>query len=670
MLMLPSIDVLRFADLVTTARTGIARRAPSWTNHNVADPGITLVDLAAWLAETTMFELDQIPDAVRAAFLELAGHAPRGPGIAEAILSLAVDPPAYRSLPAGLQISDVGGLVFETVEPAWLTAGRLVEASAGGRILPAPEGVDPFDPLPGHDAVLSLGFDALPAPPGEPFRLALWTATPGADIAKRRRMEEAREAAGCAAWCADPSAAVFDPAHHYGVRLTWEFFAADGSWQPLVVVRDDTLALTLSGAVELLGPPDAGLGSASIDARGLYRFRCRIAHGRHDERVRLARIALGVVTVRHRAMLDEWQTLAPHEGHAEERRPLKPSPALPGTVELRVTPPGGTAQPWAVVDRLDRQTPHAQAAMLAPDGRSLVFGDGRFASVPATGSAIRVLYAYGGGTAGNLKAGSLDRFVQTARHQALVPDWLVLSPMLTLDQPVDAAGGIEPETIPEARLRLARALAMPARMATLDDITGHALTQPGLPVARAFALPDIHPDFEGYTALGCVTLVIVPSVEPAYRTPTLALCRALRLALEPARTLTLELYVVPPVYVPVTIEADVDVQPDAPGVASAIEAAIAAFLEPFSGAGGEGWRPGATLHAAEIAAVIAAVPGVACVTALALSRETACGTVRRDCARLTLCPTELPVPGTPILRLSGGVACRRVPDCPSERGCP
>ena len=43
------LDDRRFQDLVSEARTRIARACPEWTEHNVSDPGITLIELFAWM---------------------------------------------------------------------------------------------------------------------------------------------------------------------------------------------------------------------------------------------------------------------------------------------------------------------------------------------------------------------------------------------------------------------------------------------------------------------------------------------------------------------------------------------------------------------------------------------------------------------------------------------
>ena len=73
---LPNLDDRRFADLVVEARAMIPRYAPGWTNHNPSDPGITLVELFAWLTEQLLYRVNLVPDASTLAFLRLLN----GPG--------------------------------------------------------------------------------------------------------------------------------------------------------------------------------------------------------------------------------------------------------------------------------------------------------------------------------------------------------------------------------------------------------------------------------------------------------------------------------------------------------------------------------------------------------------------------------------------------------------
>lgn len=68
---LPNLDDRRFTDLVAEARVLIPTLMPEWTNHNPSDPGITLVELFAYLTETLLYRLNRVTDANVYAFLKL-----------------------------------------------------------------------------------------------------------------------------------------------------------------------------------------------------------------------------------------------------------------------------------------------------------------------------------------------------------------------------------------------------------------------------------------------------------------------------------------------------------------------------------------------------------------------------------------------------------------------
>ena len=65
LLQLPNLDDRRWADLVEDARALIPQLAPEWTDHNVHDPGITVVELLASIAELDIYQLNQISDRHR-----------------------------------------------------------------------------------------------------------------------------------------------------------------------------------------------------------------------------------------------------------------------------------------------------------------------------------------------------------------------------------------------------------------------------------------------------------------------------------------------------------------------------------------------------------------------------------------------------------------------------
>jgi hypothetical protein len=70
-LTVPHLDDRTFEQLVIEGRSLIPRYSREWTNHNPSDPGITLLELFAWLTEAAIFQLDQIPAVSIEQFLKL-----------------------------------------------------------------------------------------------------------------------------------------------------------------------------------------------------------------------------------------------------------------------------------------------------------------------------------------------------------------------------------------------------------------------------------------------------------------------------------------------------------------------------------------------------------------------------------------------------------------------
>jgi len=75
-LQLPLLDDRSYADLVAEARRLIPVVDPEWTNHNPSDPGITLVELFAWLTEMLIYRVDRVTADNQRKFLQLLN----GPG--------------------------------------------------------------------------------------------------------------------------------------------------------------------------------------------------------------------------------------------------------------------------------------------------------------------------------------------------------------------------------------------------------------------------------------------------------------------------------------------------------------------------------------------------------------------------------------------------------------
>jgi Baseplate J-like protein len=112
----PKLDDRTFNDIVDEAISMIPRYAPEWTNHNPSDPGITLIELAAWMTDMMLHRLNQVPEKNYVAFLNLLGIKLRPPRAAKAFLQFAlVEGATKQRVPRGTQVSTPQATEEETV---------------------------------------------------------------------------------------------------------------------------------------------------------------------------------------------------------------------------------------------------------------------------------------------------------------------------------------------------------------------------------------------------------------------------------------------------------------------------------------------------------------------------------------------------------------------------
>ena len=120
-----NLDDTTFQTMVTNAQSAIPQRAPEWTDYNLHDPGITFIDLFAWLTEMQQYYLNRIRDDNYLRFLQLLGVRPADPTPARAdIVFTPKSGPV--TVPHGTKLSTANGsVVFETLEPLPVVAATL-----------------------------------------------------------------------------------------------------------------------------------------------------------------------------------------------------------------------------------------------------------------------------------------------------------------------------------------------------------------------------------------------------------------------------------------------------------------------------------------------------------------------------------------------------------------
>ena len=296
MLTLPDLDDRAFEGLVNEAKKLIGFYDPSWTDHNLHDPGVTLAELFCWLIEAQEYYLNSIGDRNYLKYLKLMSAMPKGAQGARSQVSLALPAGDKKPVEFAKGIRAMAGeTVFETEAPLWAHPLKLkgsVAAAAGRKIEYAERiganGAYPLggDPAPGSAFTLLFSANGAPyeLPADKPVSLYFeFEKRPGA----RGAIENA------------PG------------DLIWEYYSpAAKGWRPLSVALDGTSGLRQSGRVALLAPPaPASKGADAEKPAADFAMRVRAARELAAAAAKLRSVAVNAVPVRQKKTICGLQEL-------------------------------------------------------------------------------------------------------------------------------------------------------------------------------------------------------------------------------------------------------------------------------------------------------------------------------------------------------------------------
>lgn len=608
----PDLDNRTFDQLVDEARKLIPRYSPEWTDHNQSDPGITLVELFAWLSEITLYRINLVTDKHRLKYLKLLGVRPQPPKPAN--LDLTFCSAQKRSLKKGMQISTgIAGkkVHFQldddiTIVPATLekivvdefTSGIFDRSSSNenGDLFFAP-----FGEYVQKGCTLYLGFKTENniAPDALNFMC---------DLYEKDLTEPGKHG--------DEQDYKFENA-----SLKWEILSgSDGTkvWKSVMeTLTDGTNGFKKSGRIVFEGIED---WTASSTIPGLkfnadyFWLRCRVEDSYYEYPPRIESLRLNTVSATHGFTVKDDNEERISTGLPDQVFNLKEVPVLDRTLKLSIA-----GEEWAEVEDLDGSDPSDKHFVLDNGKGEIKFGDGERGFVPPAGSAIKIMeYVSGGGVEGNLKTGCIwnaDGF----------------SGLITNHRP--SGGGKDAQTIEEATEDFLRDLRTPYTTVTATDFEYIARNTPGLRVARAKAIPNYNPSDpkpkDPEDNKGSVTVVIIPytpleilKVPPS---PSEGFKNAVCRHLDKHRLLGTDIHVIPPDYVKISVSATIvpiDAFRDDSQIQEKIIEKLNGFLHPIKGGeDGNGWPIGRDVYVSELYSVIEQVEGVNCVIKLSVSGD-------------------------------------------------
>ncbi|KAA2258090.1 putative baseplate assembly protein [Solihabitans fulvus] len=593
----PNLDDRRFQQLVDEAKRYVQQRTPEWTDHNVSDPGVTLIETFAHMVDQLVYRLNRVPDRNYLAFLDLLGVGlfPPAAARAEVTFWLSAEQPETVLLPAGTEVATEDtnsddAVVFGTVTDLPLVPcelSRLVSVSAAG------DQADRTNDLnAGRDVRC---FQTRPAP-GDVLMFGLSAAVPRCVVAIR--LDSQVEGIGV------------DPRQP---PLVWEAWNG-ADWTICDTYEDTTGGLNRPGDVVLLLPPTHAL-SVVGGARAGW-LRCRVVAPIEDQpfysesptiRVAEASTIGGVCTVEHAETVVD-ATLGVSAGVPGQRFRLATVPVLVDAEPIVVQVSGEQGwQEWTVVEHFGESRPADRHVTLDPTTGEFCFppavreSDGTlraYGATPPKQARLRVpRYRTGGGRAGNVSRGTISVLRSSVPYVARV------------ENREAAGGGVDGETVDEAKVRAPHQLRVQERAVTATDYEQIA-RQAAPAAARVRCLPlDAEP--------GAARVLVVPDavadegdrIRFEQLIPPEGMLAAITERLDERRLLGTRILVEPPFYQGVTVVARlVAAEPD---VDKTAVDALYRHLSPLRGGiAGTGWPFGLSLHFGEVFAILQRVPGV------------------------------------------------------------
>jgi predicted phage baseplate assembly protein len=656
-----ALDDLRFQLLVNECRTRVVKLCPEWTEVNVSDPGITLIELFAWMTDQLSYRINRLPEKLHVALLALLDvHLyPASPARAELRFRLeqpataAVPFPAWRTEASTPRTPGRDPIVFQTVQdftlqPIELSAYLLQRA---GEIVDVT--VQQGEALP--DGAERYAFDTKPRP-GDCMLLGF---NDHLDRLIVRIHVTCAPARGIGVVPSDPP-------------LRWHAFATSGDWVPVERLSDTTEGFNMTeGYIELALP--GGLGEHSIGGHRCQWLRCTVvddktAGGSGGEYTappsisELKATTIGATLPAQHAQRVNGEALGRSDGTPGQVFSVRNAPIVALDPQLgefvEVAEPGRAPVRWTEVDTFAQSQPGDTHYRLDGTAGEVEFGpvvrqpDGsfkRFGAIPASGAEVRLsAYRRGGGTVGNVSAHSLAHL----RHP--IPG------VQSVTNPKPAQGGVDGETLAAARARLAIELRTHDRAITASDFEQLCLVASRGSAVRAHCLAD---------GPGSVRVLAVPRVDRPARPLSLD-----ELTLDPATRIAIEEYldnrrlvgvsvsVGAPRYRGVTAVVSVVAAPgtDAKGLQRLIEDRLHTYLNPVIGGNpagsGSGWEFGRSLAHGELRPIVQAIEGVQQIHVLRVY-PTDLSTGREEPAPLdgdlTLAPDELISSGMHRVRVEG-----------------
>ncbi|HEY8561389.1 MAG TPA: hypothetical protein VIL74_13515 [Pyrinomonadaceae bacterium] len=574
-LQIPKIDDRRYQDLLDEALNRIPVHNPEWTNFNRSDPGVTLIELFAFMTESLLYRANLIPERNRKKFLQLLGIPLNPATSARGLVTFSNErgPQKTVTLDAGLEVA-AGEVPFRTeraldvlpiegrvyfkrpvsdAAPATEEYYRQLYASFEGATLADEVELKLYETAlldGGDERGVSLGDDTIDN--------SIWIALLARENEDPRlaREEIANKTLSLGVVPALDAAAAAMPAggqqanNEISSWLSYEIpklppgnrLPNDGELRKpeykALAANPTTDILTAPGIVEIALPPKEGLEfwenleplelgaddfpptleDTKLAARLITWLR--VGGSATAIKSRLMWIGINAATVSQRARAAN-EILGEGSGEIDQVFKISRSPVVPGSVRLFVSS-GDATEEWSEIDDLLAAGSEVAKPDLRepPGGRKTKTKPAKVFTVDHEAGAIR----FGDGVHGQRPpraarlSVSYDYGAGLAGNVGVgaIDAGAALPAGLKVSNPVRTWGGADSENVLDGERQIKSYLRHQERLVTAGDFKIVTLRTPGVLIGRVEVIPAFHPDFspnEPGDAPGAVTILVIPKYD-------------------------------------------------------------------------------------------------------------------------------------------------------------
>ena len=597
----PNLDDRGFQDLVDEAKRFVQLRNPEWTDHNVSDPGVTLIETFAFLVDQLIYRLNRVPDLHYVKFLELLGERMLAPSAARTSLEfgLSIAQPQDVVIPRGSLVSTVR--IGEGLPTTFSTTEDLTIASVSVSEILTKHVDGGFESVE-EARNRRVEFPAFSPEPkvGDGLYIGLSQPAPQNFVRLVYGQDDEVEGIG------------IDPLNPPLAYSAWN----GSEWVHCPVISDESAGLNKEDPVVIFIPSHArstlgGVPAAWIRVEIVPTVGDQPAYIKTPEIYGVEAEAIGGVVGAAHCEPVENEIIGPCSGTPGDRLTLSQYPLVAGQQDLVIEVSGSQGwQTWRRVATFADSEPTDRHFTVDEVTGELRFGpairnaDGSvrlYGATPEVGAMVRIpRYLIGGGNHGNVDANTLTvmesdiPFVQTVTN------------------PRAAAGGIDAETVENVKERAAISVRTQMRAVTPRDY--ELLTRQAAPsMARVSCV-----DATSLGKPGHVLVQVVPSVAEdvsdfALLQPRPEELELITSYLDARRPVGAIVHVEPPRYIGVGVAVRFALEPGASKVrvSDEMDLAIRRFVHPtLGGYDGRGWPFGRALLLGDIHAVLQRTPGV------------------------------------------------------------